>query len=307
MGVREELRDPWGWLVAGVTGGVGWAVLGASTGALAAAALPVGVAIGAAVLGTKVAVGALTGSRSPKKLEYADRTRPDELPVPAPGSPAATLLARGDAAVRRISALSEAPGDPWLRDQVSDVDDESAEALAALREVGGRVTLVEQSMAGSDVRRLDAETARLTGSAAAATDDRLRAETQRAMAAVAQQREVAVRLGTLRDTLLARMETAVLGLEGLAARMGEVVALGATAIEHDKAAGLVDSLTSELETMRAGLDDARALADPPGDLGVAALPPPPGTGAPAGPPTGGPASGVPEQPARLADPPSAGG
>jgi len=260
MGVRDELRDPWGWLVAGVTGGVGWAALGGVAGV---AALPVGIAIGAAVLGTKVAIGAATGSKEPKKLEYADRTRPDELPLPPPNSPAARLLMRGDAAVQRIAALTEAPGDPWLRNQVADVDDESAQALDALREVGGRVTLVEQSMAGSDVRRLDAETARLTGSAAAATDDRLRAETQRALTAVSQQREVAVRLVTLRDTLLARMETAVLGLEGLAARMGEVVALGATAIEHDKAAELVGSLTTELETMRSGLDDARRLAEPP--------------------------------------------
>ena len=135
--------------------------------------------------------------------------------------------------------------------------------LAALREVGGRVTLVEQSMAGSDLARLDAERTRLAASVAAATDDRLRAETQRGLDAVAEQREVAVRLATLRDTLLARMETAVLGLEGLAARMGEVVALGATAIEHDRAAELVTSLTGELESMRTGLDDARRLADPP--------------------------------------------
>ncbi len=259
MGVRDELRDPWGWLVAGVTGGVGWAALAGAS----AAALPVGVAIGAAVLGAKVAIGAATRSKEPAKLEYADRTRPDELPLPPPNSPAARLLMRGDAAVQRIAALTEAPGDPWLRNQVADVDDESAQALDALREVGGRVTLVEQSMAGSDVRRLDAETARLTGSAAAATDERLRAETERALTAVSQQREVALRLVTLRDTLLARMETAVLGLEGLAARMGEVVALGATAIEHDKAAELVGSLTTELETMRSGLDDARRLAEPP--------------------------------------------
>lgn len=262
MGVREELRDPWGWLVAGVTGGVGWAALAGATTAGAPSVLA-GAAIGAVVLGTKVVVGALTGAREPQRLEYADRTRPDELPLPAPGSPAALLLQRGDAAVRRIAALTEAPGDPWLRDQVSDVDDESAQALASLREVGGRVTLVEQSMAGSDLRRLDAETARLTSNAAAATDDRLRAETEKALAAVAQQREVGARLVTLHDTLLARMETAVLGLEGLAARMGEVVALGATAIEHDKAAELVGSLTTELETMRSGLDDARRLADPP--------------------------------------------
>jgi len=259
VGVREELRDPWGWLVAGAAGGVGWAALAG----VSAAALPVGVAIGAVVLGTKVALGALSGSREADEPTYTDRDRPDTLPLPVPGSPAARLLVRGDAAVARIASLTEAPGDPWLRDQVSDVGDESAQALTALREVGGRVTLVEQSLDGSDLRRLDAETARLTSSAAAATDERLRAETQRALTAVAQQREVAVRLATLRDTLLARMETAVLGLEGLAARMGEVVALGATAIEHDRAAELVGSLTGELDSLRSGLDDARRLADPP--------------------------------------------
>ena len=263
MSVRDELKDPWGWLVAGVSGGVGWALLASTAGAVA---VPVGLAIGAAVLGVKVAVGA-AGAPAPRRSGGASAgepgQRPDELPTPAPGSPAATLLGRGDAAVGRIRQLSQAPGDPWLREQVGDVDGEATQALEALRVVGGRVTLVEQSQAGSDLTRLDSEAARLQAYAAAATDPRLKAETQKALGAVGQQREVAVRLGTLRDTLLARMETAVLGLEGLAARMGEVVALGATAIEHDRAADLVDSLTSELETVRSGLDEASRLADPP--------------------------------------------
>ncbi len=256
MSVSDELKDPWGWLVAGVSGGLGWAVLGAASAPAAAA----GVAIGAAVLGTKVALGALTGRR--RGTRQPAPARRDALPPPPPGSPASRLLARGDAAVARIAQLADAPGDPWLRDQVADVDDESAQAMVSLREVAGRVTLVDQSLAGSDVARLDAETQRLTASVAAATDDRLRAETSRALDAVAAQREVGARLLTLRDTLLARMETAVLGLEGLAARMGEVVALGATSIEHDRAAELVGTLTTELETMRTGLDEARQLADP---------------------------------------------
>jgi hypothetical protein len=255
VSVGEELKDPWGWVVAGIAGGLGWAVVGVA---------PVGIAIGAVVLGAKVIAGAASGSRR-ALAPAADQQRPDLLPSPAPGSPAANLITRGDYAVARIGQLSAAPGDPWLRDQVSDVDDEAAQAMNSLREVAGRVTLVEQSMAGSDLRRLDAETTRLTASVASATDERVKAETQRALAAVAQQREVGVRLGTLRDTLLARMETAVLGLEGLAARMGEVVALGATAIEHDRAAELVTSLNGELETMRSGLDEARLLAErPPG-------------------------------------------
>jgi hypothetical protein len=260
VSVREELSDPWGWVTAGVAGGLGWAIL---AGPAAAVAAPVGLAIGAAVLGTKVVLGSAGSRRRQRRRIANESARPDTLPLPPPGSPAASLIARGDAAVRRISSLADAPGDPWLRTQVADVDDESAQAMVALREVAGRVTLVEQSMAGSDVRRLDAESARLSAAVAAAADPRVKAETERALAAVGQQREVGVRLGTLRDTLLARMETAVLGLEGLAARMGEVVALGATAIEHDRAAELVTTLTGELESMRAGLDEARDLADRP--------------------------------------------
>lgn len=261
MSARDELSDPWGWVTAGVVGGLGWAILAP----VSAVAAPVGIAIGAAVLGTKVLLGSSSAKRREQRRIAGESPRPDTLPLPPPGSPAAALIARADAAVGRITTLSDAPGDPWLRSQVADVDDESAQAVVALREVAGRVTLVEQSMAGSDVRRLDAEAARLQASAAAAADPRVKAETERAMAAVAQQREVGIRLATLRETLLARMETAVLGLEGLAARMGEVVALGATAIEHDRAAELVTSLTGELESMRAGLDEARDLADrPPG-------------------------------------------
>jgi hypothetical protein len=41
--------------------------------------------------------------------------------------------------------------------------------------------------------------------------------------------------------------------------MGEVIAIGATSVEHDKAAELISGLTDELETMRAGLDETRRL------------------------------------------------
>jgi hypothetical protein len=42
-----------------------------------------------------------------------------------------------------------------------------------------------------------------------------------------------------------------------------VVALGATAIGHDRAAELAGSLTGELDSTRSGLDDARRVADLP--------------------------------------------
>lgn len=262
VSVGDELKDPWGWLVAAVAGGVGWAALAATS----PVALPVGLAIGAAVLGTKVAVGSRRRA-GPKE----ERTRPDELPVPHPASPAGRLLARAGAATARIEQLSTAPGDPWLRAQVDRIDDESVQALDALRQLGGRITLVEQSIAAGDPRRLQAERTRMVADMRGTTDPRLAEEQRRGIAAMDTQLEVAGRLDTLRQTLLTRMETAVLGLEGLAARMGEVVALGPTSIDHDRAADLIGGLTVELDTLRGGLDEASAISS--GDV----YPPPAGT------------------------------
>ena len=275
MGVRDELRDPWGWLVAGVSGGLGWAALAGVT----AAALPIGIAVGAAVLGTKVAIGSRTGRKATPSLPAPDPRRPDALPTAHPSSPAGRLLARADAAVARMQQLAATPGDPWLRAQVDSIDDEAGSAVASLRDVAGRVTLVEQSYAASDPRRLVAEDTRVRAELARTTDPRLRDEQARSLQSIAAQLEVAQRLDTLRATLLARMESAVLGLEGLSARMGEIVALGPTVVDHDQAAGLVDELTGELDTLRGGIDEAQRLSSR-GLPGGTVVPPPGAPGPP---------------------------
>lgn len=253
MTLRDQVRDPWSWVIAGVSGGIGWAVVAPAATATGAAAA-VGVGVGAVVFGVKVAIGSITA----KPKEY-DPVRPDKLPAPPPGSPAAGLLARGDAAVSRIAQLSQTPGDPWLRSQVADVDRESRRAYKSLVDVAGRVTLVEQSSSPSDTARLRQELKRLQANVDNATDAQLKSESQKALAALQQRIDVASRLDTLHATLLTRMETAVVGLEGLAARMGEVIAMGSDNIEHDQAASAITDMTSELDTLRLGLDETRRL------------------------------------------------
>jgi hypothetical protein len=252
MRIREELTDPWGWLVAGVSGGVGWAVIAGS--APAGVPVLVGVVIGAGVLATKVGVGALR----PRRRRPTSLAR-DRLPAPTPGGAAAALLDRADRAAARMSELVGLPADPWLRGQVVRVDGEAARARDSLGEVAGRVTLLEQSLAESDPRRFDAEWSRLTMALALATDEQLRTETAGTLVAIEQQRQVVQRLGERHDTMLRRMETAVTGMEGLAARMGEIVAIGASSIEDDEASSRVGSITDELEALRLGLDEARLL------------------------------------------------
>ena len=77
MSARDEIRDPWGWLVAAVCGGLAWAVL---AGQMGVAAVLMGLLIGSVVLGTKVAVGAIRDrGQEPRALE---RPR-DRLPAGA--------------------------------------------------------------------------------------------------------------------------------------------------------------------------------------------------------------------------------
>jgi hypothetical protein len=252
MTASDELKDPWGWLVAAVSGGVGWAALAAPLGPLA---IPVGLGIGAAVLGTKVALG----SRSDDRDDRPDRA--SQLPKPPRGSPQAHLLARAERAQQRINALADNPGDDWLDAKMGRVDDEVSDVVHhRLADLAGRVTVVDNSLVSAQPQLLRADYDRTAAAVAAETDPALRAERQRALDAMSSQIGSVDRLVRLRETLLTRMQTAVVGLEGLGSRMGELVALGADPVTHDRSAEVLAELTSELDTVRSGLAEAEALS-----------------------------------------------
>lgn len=253
MTARDELRDPWGWLVAAVSGGIGWAALAAPLGPLA---IPVGVGIGAAVLGTKVALGSRSDSERPRREVSA------KLPNPPKGSVQATLLARAESAQRRIETLAETPGDDaWLQDKVGRVDDEVRDVVdKRLADLAGRVTVVDASLMSARPQILREEFARMTAAAASETDPGLQAERQRAADAMKNQIDSIDRLIRLRETLLTRMQTAVVGLEGLGARMGELVALGDDPVAHDRSSEVLGELTDELDNVRSGLAEAEAIS-----------------------------------------------
>lgn len=249
MSVGEELRDPWGWLVAGVTGGLGWAVL-ASTVA-GPVAVVAGVGIGAAVLGTKVAVGAL---RAPPGRTERPR---DRLPEAPRGSAQADLLARSRAAIAGMDDLAGRPSDPWIADEVSRVLSDGRPVLDAIAEMAGRVTLLESSIVAARPNHLAAEIAALQDQMRRTTDDDVRREQQRALTALDGQADSVDRLLRRRDTLMAQMRTATVGLEGLAARTGELVALGPASHDTDEAARIVSDLSDSLDAVRSGIDEAR--------------------------------------------------
>lgn len=247
MSVSEELKDPWGWLVAGVSGGLGWAVLAAPLGP---AAIGVGAAIGVVVLGSKVALGSMRSSSA------QPRERRDRLPEAPADSPQGQFVQRARAAAAQIAHLADRPADPGLRAELAQVDDEAGTVVQTLRELAGRVTLVDGALRSAQPDQVRQEEGRLRASLAAETDPQLRAERQRALDAVTAQSESLARLARLRETLLARAQTAALDMEGLAARTGELVAMGTSAFEGDPAGQILADLTMSLESVREGLAEA---------------------------------------------------
>lgn len=255
MSLSEELRDPWGLVVAGVAGGLAWAF---------AAPVAAAVAVGAGVYGAKVLTGVLTGGGD------APPTRRSPLPRPPKGRPAAYWLERAEGAVRMLDVLAGTATDGAAGDAVRSAAADAGRTLDELLRVSVQVTAVEGAEARVDLHGLDEEAERLEQRARAATNPQQAAELRRSSAAVRDRLAVAARLDEARETLLTRMEATALGLEGLVARLAEVLALTATSGGVDTSAAEIAELAGEIDGLREGLAETEALsrralgqADPP--------------------------------------------
>jgi hypothetical protein len=238
--LAEELRDPWGPLVAGVVGGLSWAV---GTPVIAA------VGVGAVVLGVKAALGVALG-------------REDESggPAPArphPNSPAGLWLRRGEAAVRSLDDMARSSGATAAEVATARAAEEADAVLESMRRLGGHVVAVSQALGRSDAPGLDAEAARLRAVAESSPHD---TSAQRSADAVADRVAVRNRLRAAQADLEGRMQSSALGLEGLVARVAEVWASAATVGDVDATADSLSALTSEVEGLRLALSDVDEVA-----------------------------------------------
>jgi len=245
VGLSEELRDPWALVVAGVAGGLVWA---------SAAPVAVAIGVGAGVYGAKTLAGLVVNRDRPTRTELP------ALPRPPRGSAAATWLSRSEAAVRSLQEMAGTCPPGLTGDSIRSAAEEAGHTLVELGEVAGQVTAVERALARVDVQGLDGEAARLAAAVDTAPSPDVRAENVRAAAAVRDRIDVRDRLRSARETLLARMQAVALGLEGLGARLAEVLALGTTTGDVDPSAAQIDQLTLELEGLRAGLAETEALS-----------------------------------------------
>ena len=240
MSLADELKDPWGLLVAGLSGGMAWALVGS------AVALPVGVAVGAAVLGVKIVSGVLLDRDRPS------REAPPELVRPGRGTAAEHWLDRAERAVRAMDELAAGPLDGAAS--------EAHDTLDALRRLGSQSVSVARALAHVDDAGLDVEAARLAEAARRGGPPGVQAELARSAAAVADRIAVRDRLREVQDTVLARMQAGALGLESVVARLAEVVVLAeSTGGSHDTS-GQVAELAAEVEGLRVGLAEAEELS-----------------------------------------------
>lgn len=119
---------------------------------------------------------------------------------------------------------------------------------------------------------LDREAATLAEAARRTGPPGIQAEIARSVAAISDRIAVRDRLRDARNTLHARMQAVALGLEGLVARLAEVLALAETAGRLEDTAGEVAELAHEMEGLRVGLAEVEAVSRgalgsaPPGPL-----------------------------------------
>lgn len=238
MSLRDEFRDPWSYVVGGLAGGMAFAV-----GIFPPAAL----AIGAAVLGAKVVTGAFTEPGRQRASKRRDR----RLPV-ITRTPEAAWLNRAEQAVDQFHEIAMSAREGPIAERVRSFGMQTDESIGSLQRLAGQASAVRLAIARVDPRRLQHERDRLAHEQGRGGDPAVVAERERSLRSVQGQLETYQRLAVTLTTLLARLESGALGIEGLVARLAEVVALSDTG---GIAGGTsqVDELAQELEGLRAGL------------------------------------------------------
>jgi hypothetical protein len=254
VSLSDELRDPWGLVIGGVSGGMAWAVAGGAAATAGAPAVAIGIAVGAAVYGVKAMAGLFSG---PNERSH---DRAPELPRPPRGSYQAQWLDRAEAAVKSLDDMAATTQAGAAGDAVRNAADEAGDTLTDLARLAGQVTAVERALQRVDATGLDAEARRLDDAAKRAPSQEMRDEMARGAAAVRDRQDVRDRLSTARQTLLARMQAVALGLEGLEARLAEVLAMTATTGGVDTTAQQIAELSAELDGLRAGLAETEAIS-----------------------------------------------
>ncbi|HEU0132327.1 MAG TPA: hypothetical protein VFQ85_15175 [Mycobacteriales bacterium] len=245
MTLKDEVRDPWTYVMGALGGGLGWAVLAG----MGPPGWIAGAGVGAAVAVTKIVAGAFVRPTGPR------RKRPNERRLPVlTRTFEAAWLARAEAAQRNFDQIASSVEEGPVAERVQSLGDEACESLWAIQRLAGQASAIRVALGRMDPRRLAYEQDRLRADRSG--DPVVVAERQRALGAVQAQLDAYQRLTSALTAVLARIESGSLGLEGLVARLAEVVALTQASAVGSGDLAQVDELAQELEGLRAGLVEA---------------------------------------------------
>jgi hypothetical protein len=236
----KELLDGRGVLLAGIVGGLAWAV-----------GVPVELAagVGAAVLGLKAGIGSLMGrSRDGSTLRVRSNSEEDRW------------LRRAQRAVRRFEGLSSSVRPGPVAEKCAGIGLEATTTLQSLGRLAGQVSAVGSALEQINADALAREGVRIAGELKHTQNAEVTSELERSLESVQEQLDVHKRLRQAQSTLLARMESSTIGLEGLVARLAEILALTETAHPPIQDLQEIDELSDELEGLRLGLAETETLS-----------------------------------------------
>ena len=243
MRFRDKLGDPWAVLIGAVAGGAAWAV----------GIVPVAAAgIGAAVWGVKAVTDA-----------FLDRDEEGTgwrlLPIRG-GSPEDRWVRRAERALRSLKDLSGSVRAGPVAQECVEISEQADTTIEAMRRLAGQASAVAIALRHLDGNKLASEEERLEQEVRSTKRGEVRDALERSLASVREQVAVRERLEQAGRTLLARMESGTIGLEGLVARLAEVLALAETAAGTGREIQKIDELALELEGLRTGLTETEDLS-----------------------------------------------
>jgi hypothetical protein len=158
--------------------------------------------------------------------------------------------------VRSFDDLAGSMAAGPLAERVAQMRSPVAETVATLERLAGQASAAGTALGRLDPKRLEGEKARLR-------DERSRAKGEaveyfeRALKSVDGQLDVVQRLSSARSGILVRMESSVLELEGVVARLVELTAMATGPATE---VGQLEQVADELEGVRRGLAEAEELS-----------------------------------------------
>jgi len=237
--------------IAAVIGGV-------STVAAIVFGVPVFAALGIGIVTTGVAsAGQVLAARRAEPKPSWEAVAEPPTPLHEQEQRWIDQAAAAVSAIRRgVRALPSGP----LQQRLGGVASKAEGVLDDLRRVAEQVAATRRASGQLDLPRLSTDLSRLTSTMERSGDPDVARDLHRSVEAVREQLRIGRRLASARVALQTRIEAGTLGLQQLAAQVGEMSALAPLGGDAWSHGGLIDELTTQLDALRAGLGDATVMS-----------------------------------------------